>query len=105
VVPIVHVVLDHTVLFAIDQKPKSGRPLRRLENISADPRVAVLFDHRTEEWDELWWVRADGTATIQPRRPAAAEVLEARHPQYRTQPPPGPWITIEVERWSGWTAS
>jgi PPOX class probable F420-dependent enzyme len=103
-VPIVHAVVENTILFAIDQKPKSGRPLRRLLNIAADPRVTVLFDHRTADWGELWWVRADGTATIRDERPDVADVLEARHPRYRSEPPPGPWVVIEVERWSGWTA-
>ncbi len=49
---------------AVDAKPKSSTDLRRLRNIRANPRVAVLADHYENDWARLWWVRADGRATI-----------------------------------------
>ncbi|MEX2279274.1 MAG: TIGR03668 family PPOX class F420-dependent oxidoreductase [Acidimicrobiia bacterium] len=104
VVPIVHAVVEDVIIFAVDHKPKSGRPLRRLENIRLEPRVAVLFDERSEDWDRLWWVRADGTASIDAEPPPLAAALEARYPQYGANPPNGPWVRIFVERWSGWSA-
>jgi PPOX class probable F420-dependent enzyme len=100
----VHAVVDDTVVFAVDSKPKSGRRLRRLDNIAADPRVSVLFDHRSGDWEQLWWVRADGTATEHAAPPSQAVALHDRHPSYRTEPPPGPWVVIRVERWQGWSA-
>ena len=102
-VPIVHAVVDDVIVFAVDHKPKSGRPLARLRNIGFEPRVAVLFDERSEDWSALWWVRADGVATIHAHPPPVAEALHERHPQYRRNPPPGPWVTIDVDRWSGWS--
>ncbi|MEX2655632.1 MAG: TIGR03668 family PPOX class F420-dependent oxidoreductase [Acidimicrobiia bacterium] len=105
VVPIVHAVVEDVIIFAVDHKPKSGRPLRRLENIRSEPRVAVLFDERSDDWDRLWWVRADGRASIDAEPPSEAAALEARYPQYRATPPTGPWVRIFVERWSGWSAS
>jgi PPOX class probable F420-dependent enzyme len=91
-------------LTAVDDKPKSTRSLQRLENIRSDPRVTVLFDHRSEEWDDLWWVRADGVATLHHDRPADAAALGAKYAQYRKSEPTGPWIRIEVSRWTGWLA-
>ena len=103
-VPIVHAVVGDVVVFAVDHKPKSGRRLARLHHIESDPRVAVLFDQRSDDWSALWWVRADGVATIHVEQPDEAAVLHDRHPQYRPDPPAGPWVTIGVERWSGWSA-
>lgn len=107
IVPIVFALLGDTVYTSVDAKPKSTTALRRLENMAANPNVAVLVDHYSEDWARLWWVRADGTA-----RPAeadeartAVERLAARYPVYRTQPPPGPVIAIRITRWSGWSAS
>lgn len=93
---------------AVDGKPKSSRQLRRLRNIAANPRVAVLADHYEPDWDNLWWVRADGHASIlsDPADLAGPlRLLAARYPQYRTSLPDGPVIHIQVDRWSGWAAS
>ena len=49
---------------AVDAKPKSSRDLRRLRNIRDNPQVAVLADHYEDDWDSLWWVRADGRAIL-----------------------------------------
>jgi PPOX class probable F420-dependent enzyme len=97
---------DH-IYSAVDAKPKSSTDLRRLRNIRANPRVAVLADHYEDDWDGLWWVRADGQAAIldgpATMAPALA-LLAGRYPQYREHPPAGPVISIRVDRWTGWTA-
>ena len=57
--------LDGDLIFTVvDAKPKTTTDLRRLRNIGAEPRVAVLADHYEDDWDGLWWARADGLATI-----------------------------------------
>ena len=92
---------------AVDAKPKSSTDLRRLRNIRANPRVAVLADHYEDDWGRLWWVRADGHAAILDDPAAMAPalaLLAARYPQYRDQPPGGPVISIRVNRWTGWAA-
>jgi PPOX class probable F420-dependent enzyme len=97
---------DH-IYSAVDAKPKSSTDLRRLRNIRANPRVAVLADHYEDDWDALWWVRADGQAAIldDPATMAPAlALLAGRYPQYREHPPGGPVISIHVDRWTGWTA-
>lgn len=93
---------------AVDAKPKSTTDLRRLRNIRANPQVSVLADHYEDDWDALWWVRADGQAAIVDEPTAIAlalALLAARYPQYRGQPPGGPLISIQVARWTGWAAA
>jgi PPOX class probable F420-dependent enzyme len=104
-VPIVFAVTGDVIHTAVDAKPKRGPHLRRLANIAANPRVSVLADHYDDEdWSALWWVRADGTARVLDASPAGLAALTARYEQYRTTPPPGPFVEITVDRWSSWTA-
>jgi len=107
-VPVVFAVEDDTVLMAVDAKPKRHRGLRRLRNIDDDPAVSLLVDHYDDDWSALWWVRADGTATVTDAEPVLARVrdaLGARYPQHREEPPAGPAITVDVQRWAGWAAT
>jgi PPOX class probable F420-dependent enzyme len=93
------------ILVAIDHKPKTTRDLRRLRNLAENPRVAFLVDRYDDDWAHLWWVRADGVATIEhdgEPREAALDALAARYPQYRERRPHGPLIRARVARWSGW---
>ncbi|HEV7450833.1 MAG TPA: TIGR03668 family PPOX class F420-dependent oxidoreductase [Pseudonocardiaceae bacterium] len=98
-----------TVYSAVDAKPKRSTSLRRLANIAANPRVAVLVDHYEDDWHALWWVRADGTGRVldadEPEGRDAIALLVARYPQYREQPPRGPVVAIDVARWSSWSAA
>ncbi|MCZ0986146.1 TIGR03668 family PPOX class F420-dependent oxidoreductase [Streptomyces diastatochromogenes] len=99
---------------AVDHKPKTTARLKRLGNIAAHPSVCLLADAYDENWDQLWWVRADGEAHVLP--PDAAEpavrhahetavrLLCAKYPQYRDHPPGGPVIAVTVRRWTGWEA-
>jgi PPOX class probable F420-dependent enzyme len=110
VVPFVFAVDGDTVWSAVDAKPKTTTALRRLANVAANPAVAVLADHYDDaDWTALWWVRADGRGRVldaeAPRARRAVELLAARYPQYREQPPAGPVLEIGVERWSGWSAT
>ncbi|GAA4245176.1 TIGR03668 family PPOX class F420-dependent oxidoreductase [Dactylosporangium darangshiense] len=106
VVPIVFALDGDTIYHGVDAKPKRHTALRRLANLAAEPRAAVLVDHYDDDWSALWWVRADGVAReIEPdgeegRR--ALKLLEARYPQYQIR---GSMIAIDVARWSGWSAS
>ena len=78
-VPVVFVLEpDRDVVWtAVDAKPKSTRSLRRLANIAANPRVSLLVDHYDEDWTRLWWVRADGQASITVDSDPAARVHPA----------------------------
>ena len=97
-----------TIYTAVDQKPKSGRTLKRLRNVGENPWVTMLADHYTDDWETLWWVRADGRAAIladQRQMAAPLRLLADRYWQYRLKPPPGPVLAVTVERWSGWTGA
>ncbi|MBB3050930.1 PPOX class probable F420-dependent enzyme [Prauserella isguenensis] len=107
-VPLTFAVEGDTVVFAIDDKPKSTSNLRRLRNIAANPQVSLLVDHYEDDWRRLWWARADGTATVHDDgtdRMPAIRSLTARYPQYEEMPPRGPVVVIAVSAWSGWSAS
>jgi PPOX class probable F420-dependent enzyme len=111
-VPIVFALSDDRLYSAIDLKPKAragpSARLRRLDNIHANPAVSVLVDDYTEDWGQLWWARADGTARVivatDVEAARAISALVDRYPQYRGAPPPGPVTAIAVDRWSGWAA-
>jgi len=110
IVPVTFAVEGDVIWTAVDHKPKRTTALRRLANIAANPRVALLADHYDEDWEALWWARADGTARVvepaaEPElRAAAVRALAARYPPYRARPPAGALVVIAVERWSGWSA-
>jgi PPOX class probable F420-dependent enzyme len=107
-VVVVTFAVDGLIIYtAVDQKPKSGTNLKRLRNVAENPRVTMLTDHYSDDWDTLWWARADGRAEIladQPRMAAPLTLLANRYWQYRQAPPTGPVIAVTVERWSGWAA-
>ena len=108
VVPFTFVVDDDVIYTAVDAKPKSTTNLKRLRNIRDNPRVAVLADHYEDDWSALWWVRADGLASVVEDAEAMARpirLLAGRYPQYVASPPGGPVIVIRVHRWTGWSAT
>jgi PPOX class probable F420-dependent enzyme len=105
IVPIVFALEGDVIYTAVDAKPKSTTSLRRLDNIAANPTVAVLADHYADDWARLWWVRADGRAHVTDDVDQPIRLLAERYPQYRAEPPPGPVIAIEVQRWTGWQAT
>jgi len=107
-VPITFALEGDAIVTAVDHKPKRTTRLRRLANIEANPRVSVLADHYEDDWEKLWWARADGVAHVAepgaPEHERAATRLAARYPQYDDRRPEGPAIVISVSRWSGWRA-
>jgi PPOX class probable F420-dependent enzyme len=106
-VPVVFVLEGDTVWLVVDEKPKRHRQLQRVVNIRAEPRVSLLADSYDEDWNRLWWVRADGRARIvgegHELERAVGLILD-RYPQERGQPPRGPALAVEVERWRRWPA-
>jgi PPOX class probable F420-dependent enzyme len=103
-VPIVFAVDGDVIHTAVDAKPKRTRDLRRLANIAVHPRVTVLADQYAEDWSQLWWVRADGLATVSESAEVSVVALAAKYPQYRDKSPDGPFIRIVVERWTAWVS-
>jgi PPOX class probable F420-dependent enzyme len=92
---------------AVDAKPKATTQLQRLANVRAHPWASLLVDHYEEDWDALWWVRADGPASVVSAgvdHDAGLAALVAKYPQYAASPPGGDVIAVAVERWRGWAA-
>ena len=104
-VPVTFVVDGPRLWTAVDDKRKRTRSLQRLANIAANPRVSLLVDHYEDDWERLWWVRADGTATVHKSAATGLAALVARYEQYRARPPSGPFIEVVVNRWRWWSAA
>jgi PPOX class probable F420-dependent enzyme len=109
IVPITFAVERDRIYAVVDTvKPKSSPALVRLRNIEANPRVSLLVDEYSDDWDQLWWVRADGIASVVAVGPdweRAITLLGATYPQYRGELLKfGPATIVDVERWTGWSA-
>jgi PPOX class probable F420-dependent enzyme len=109
VVPCTFVLDEHgRITIGIDNKPKSARKPRRLRNIDANPRVSAIADRYDDDWNQLWWARADGTAVIERSGDGHRchwHQLTGKYPQYRDQVLDGPIIVVTIASWSGWAFS
>lgn len=106
-VPVVFAAADNVVYTAVDAKPKTTQRLRRISNIETNPNVSLLVDHYDADWTRLWWVRADGVASVHRDGAVLAlgyRLLRAKYPQYQSVSLNGPLIAVAVHRWSGWQA-
>jgi PPOX class probable F420-dependent enzyme len=98
----------------LDEKPKRGQDVRRLarvRDLSARPDVTVLFEHWSEDWSRLAWVRASGRARLlepldqEQTHHQAVRALRTKYPQYQEQAIDArPLIAIEIETVSSWSA-
>jgi PPOX class probable F420-dependent enzyme len=106
-VPIVFATDGDTIYSAVDEKPKRTPELKRLDNIRANPNVTLMVDHYEDDWDAVWWVRADGIASVVeegPERDRARELLTAKYREYREGVEVvGAAVVVRVSRWSGWS--
>lgn len=108
VVPVCFALLGETVYSAIDEKPKTGRPLRRLRNVLDNPRAVLVADvYDDHDWSRLGFVLLHGTARL--LEPSAAEHARAlvavreRYPQYRAMAlEERPVLALDVERVTTW---
>src|SRR5271165_5382706 len=100
------------IYFAIDEKPKrqKGLALRRMRNISENPRVAVVIDHYEEDWSQLAYVLIRGFARVvdEPEEYLGAlRHLREKYLQYREMsltPEKNPIVKIEPESVHTWGA-
>ena len=108
VVPICFVVTDDVVYSAVDDKPKRHEHLQRISNVTATGAASLLIDEYDEDWSRLWWVRLDGRARVVDDTAEAERAIRSlcdKYSQYRDQPPSGPVLALDVERWVGWSAT
>src|SRR5579885_1626357 len=106
VVPVCYALADDTLYITIDEKPKSGRPLKRLANIAENPAVAVVVDRWDEDWRRLGWVMLRGSAEILAEgseHDAAQALLRRRYPQYAAMAlADRPVIALRIVRTTSW---
>lgn len=88
-------------------KPKSSARLRREENLTFDPRAALLVERwDAADWSRLWWVRAHLRHVADPPQTVAddlADRLERAAPQY-TGKPFHRLLVCRIVAISGWSA-
>jgi PPOX class probable F420-dependent enzyme len=107
VLPVTFALADGRIWSAIDRKPKrSGEPAR-LRFLRRDPRAALTVDRYSDDWDQLAWVQVLGRIEIVEAKEGAAglEALTAKYEPYRDEPPPGPLLALEPERFLWWRAA
>jgi PPOX class probable F420-dependent enzyme len=110
VVPVCYATDGRAYYSPLDAKPKRTpvNRLKRVRNIQANPRVALLIDHYEENWTRLRFLMVQGRAELLDGGAewrTARTLLEAKYPQYRALPlpPEAPVIKIvpdHVVRWS-----
>jgi PPOX class probable F420-dependent enzyme len=96
--------------FVIDEKPKrvAGLGIKRMRNITANPRVALVIDHYEEEWAFLAFVLISGEAAVvdDPNEYLLAlRNLRDKYPQYRTMAlsaDKNPIVRVEARRVHAW---
>ena len=93
-VPICYAYDGSCIYSALDLKPKrvQGRALKRVRNILENPRVALIIDDYSEDWDQLAYVLIRGDAHLvndSEEQILAEAMLREKYPQYETMLEPG----------------
>jgi len=108
-VPMTFAFDDDRMVTIVDHKPKTTMRLQRLDNIDANPEVAIVIDEYDDaDWSQLWWVRLRGLAQVIEEgdlHERAVAALVAKYPQYRERVPNGPVVSIEIIRWQWWSST
>jgi PPOX class probable F420-dependent enzyme len=107
-VPVCFALAGDVVVSVVDDKPKRSARLRRLDNVRATPAVSVLVDEYDDDWRRLWWVRADGIASVLEtgnEHARAIDLLAAKYAQYRERRPAGSVLVVAVDSWRAWSAA
>ena len=107
-VPICYAFDGSHLYSVIDLKPKrvAAQGLKRVRNILANPRVAIVIDDYDEEWERLAYVLIHGPAEVleegeEQRR--AVTLLREKYQQYRDMDIEGATvIKVTVERVIPW---
>ena len=108
VIPICYAIINETLYFGIDEKPKSAssKPLKRIRNLIENPNAAVVVDRYDDDWGQLGWIMIRGQAEILQNcdeQVRAHEALRARYPQYRDMYlEPLPVVAIRIQRVVSW---
>ncbi len=95
-IPIVFCWHDGCFWSPIDGKPKRPGQPTRVANAIANPKGSLLIDRYDDDWEQLWWIRADIAITVlllheaEPQISSLAGVaigkLEEKYNQYDSIP-------------------
>lgn len=108
VVPICFIFDGKHFYTPIDEKPKKTAPekLRRVRNITANPRVCLVVDRYDEDWRRLAYVLISGKARLLHRgshHRKAVAMLRRKYRQYRAMAlEKRPIIDISPSRVASW---
>ncbi|HWQ15731.1 MAG TPA: TIGR03668 family PPOX class F420-dependent oxidoreductase [Roseiflexaceae bacterium] len=110
VLPVVYAFDGERFVTPLDGKPKRAElmRLRRVRDIQANPRVALVIDRYTEDWAQLAWVQVRGTAALVTEGGIyehGVALLAARYPQYAAVSLAGrPLIVVTLTEVRSWRA-
>ena len=100
------------IYIVLDQKPKTTEltRLRRVRNILANPRAALVVDHYDEDWQTLRYIlvtcRAELLNGYEDEAARAVAALREKYPQYREMELDGnPVIKLTPLRYTAWSFS
>lgn len=95
-VPLVFTWLEGCFWSPIDGKPKQGSQLKRIRNIETNSRGSLIIDKYSNNWNQLWWIRADldisiismndVSLAIHDSATNAVTSLKRKYPQYEHTP-------------------
>lgn len=106
VVPVCFALAAGSLYITIDEKPKSGRPLKRLRNMAENPSIAFVVDRYDDDWTQLGWLMLRGPAEILAdglEHDHAQTLLRERYAQYRSMQLANlPVIALRIERVTSW---
>lgn len=106
-VPAVFVTDGNVLVTPIDRiKAKASGPLRRTANLQSDSRATFLVDHRSDDWDDLWWVRLDlAFAGEHPPQALWIDQFADKYDQYASPEAIATLLHFEVRSCRGWSAT
>lgn len=112
VIPICYVFDGSHFYSPLDAKPKtvSLNQLRRVRNLTVNPRFSLVIDEYSEDWSELSYVLISGNAEVitpdDPLHAAAVAALREKYEQYRVMDIGArPMIRLSPDRIKQWRAS
>ena len=112
VVPVCFAFNYQVIYSVLDQKPKKAAltRLKRVRNISCNPKVSLVIDHYAEDWERLWYVLVHGDAQVLgagQEQSAAIKLLREKYLQYQSmdidQNPVIKIVPSRVISWEGET--
>lgn len=116
-VPIVFTWLDGCFWSPVDGKPKQNSQLKRIRNIETNSRASLIIDKYSDDWSQLWWIRADLQISIILINDTSMEMhdsaikavthLERKYPQYEHTPVlanPPTLLRMQPLRLTSWCA-